>query len=655
MIFSSHRSPPSSVEVNPLVKVSTSRYKSRLKKHRSWPSLLYEIHCSGCDRQNVSSCTSCLVCDKPSDASERNIMLYKSAATIKRTTSLNGGATGTCLNQLPRIDCSTRTNRIPSLKGESSRVSDMDLWLCSMCNHSNTYSVIRCIACNHTKTENIQHEACRKTNDNNNNDRTSDVVNNRKTADCVMNGNATNVTARITPESNKNLNRRSCSDLVTKPAKSTQRYSLVNGEESGGAGARKFSYIGISDPALYVNPESSQKTWICDRCSYAENRADSAECELCAAERVHSECSITVTKDTVRYTPPKRKNSQSLEQDFQYLSVAEQYIKDEWICKKCTLVNADHNEICVVCGGSKIRSLTSTPDTTLKTGEFWSCSRCTLKNTLADLFCVACKTPYTDITTSVQYNSSTGLYTVTTPPKFKSKDHIISSRRTKPLPKPIHDGRKVLFFGNLNDDNVKDMGQEKKIWYCNQCTYENAVKSPSCEMCQNPRSVCMDMLKYSIDTFSKQLSDVDNSSIVIQTHSKMRQQSELMENLRSNEEKDALTKCQQIVQYCKEVTIFATNEIVLFVRFVHIVVYLQNDAPFVDDSFPPAPKSLFQSGVAPEENRVTQWLRPHEISLSNSENDTNLSWTIFRKPLPSDISQGTWNIFISESCVKFYC
>ncbi|XP_065199791.1 calpain-D [Planococcus citri] len=622
------KNPPSSVEVNSYVKdiSTTSRRKSKLKKHRSLPSLVYETRCEECDLQLLSGCVSCLVCDRAADASGRNIMLYKSpATTVKRTTSLNGAGrssttvTDQSLHQLPHIDCRTRTNQTTSLlpeTGESSRVSDMDLWLCPMCNHSNTDSVIRCIACNGNKTENTAQNS--RKNDNNNNDRTNN--NGKHGPERCVNGNATKVSSKNTPESNKNLYRRSCSDIVTKPTKSTHRYSLVNGEESPNPSATKYSYIGISDPALYNNPnESSQKSWICDRCSYAENRAVSTKCELCDAERVSSECSITVTKDTVRYTPPKRKNSESLEQDFQYLTVTDQYIKDKWICKKCTLVNADHSEICVVCGGSKIRSLTSTPDATLKTGEFWSCPRCTLKNTLTDLVCIACQTPYSDITSSVLYNSSTGRYTVTTPPKFSSKDHIISSRRPKPTHKPIHDGTKFLFFGNLNDDNVKDMGQEKKTWWCNKCTYENAVESPSCEMCQSSRPVCKDMFKYSVDTFSKQLSYEDNSSIVLRTHSEMKQQaeSELMEKLRCKEEKEALVNWQRIVQYCKD-----------------------NKSKFVDDSFPPAPKSLFQNGTVPPENRVTQWLRPKEISLSNSESDAYDSWEVFRNPLPSDISQG---------------
>lgn len=86
----------------------------------------------------------------------------------------------------------------------------------------------------------------------------------------------------------------------------------------------------------------------------------------------------------------------------------------------------------------------------------------------------------------------------------------------------------------------------------------------------------------------------------------------------------------------------------------------QNNSPFVDDSFPPAPKSLYHNGMVPAENHVTQWLRPHQLNLSASEADSNLPWTVFRKPLPCDISQGNHplcgvleNLMKRISCISF--
>lgn len=101
-----------------------------------------------------------------------------------------------------------------------------------------------------------------------------------------------------------------------------------------------------------------------------------------------------------------------------------------------------------------------------------------------------------------------------------------------------------------------------------------------------------------------------------------------MENLRQLEETEALTKWQNIIQYCRD-----------------------NNELFVDDSFPPAPKSLYYNpassnsgsgsgGGAPSEGGnppVVQWRRPHDI---NCDGGAYPPWAVFRTPLPSDICQG---------------
>ena len=66
-------------------------------------------------------------------------------------------------------------------------------------------------------------------------------------------------------------------------------------------------------------------------------------------------------------------------------------IEEHWTCKKCTLVNAVTENACIVCGGSKLKSITSIEDMTLRRGEFWTCSKCTLKNSLSIGVCSAGK------------------------------------------------------------------------------------------------------------------------------------------------------------------------------------------------------------------------------------------------------------------------
>lgn len=75
-------------------------------------------------------------------------------------------------------------------------------------------------------------------------------------------------------------------------------------------------------------------------------------------------------------------------------------------------------------------------------------------------------------------------------------------------------------------------------------------------------------------------------------------------------------------------------------------VYLfvtQNNTSFVDDSFPPMLKSLYHNGIVNGENHVCCWLRPHEFRTRTDS--TDMEWTVFRKPLPSDISQGSMFFF----------
>lgn len=89
-----------------------------------------------------------------------------------------------------------------------------------------------------------------------------------------------------------------------------------------------------------------------------------------------------------------------------------------------------------------------------------------------------------------------------------------------------------------------------------------------------------------------------------------------MEDLRAIEESEARDRWSLIVRFCQ-----------------------QSHISFVDDSFPPSDKSLYyhwEDGC--HSKTVTQWLRFSDIRCESEM--TGVKWTVFRAPMPSDISQG---------------
>ena len=111
------------------------------------------------------------------------------------------------------------------------------------------------------------------------------------------------------------------------------------------------------------------------------------------------------------------------------------------------------------------------------------------------------------------------------------------------------------------------------------------------------------------------------------------QESELMDQLREVEESNARDLWKNIVQFCKNTSL----------------------PSFVDDEFPPANKALFYNAQHKtthdsedtSSTHVTQWLRPNQIAAPDPSNES-IPWTVFRTPLPSDISQGIYTLKIKN-------
>ncbi|GLH13075.1 Calpain-D, partial [Gryllus bimaculatus] len=436
---------------------------------------------------------------------------------------------------------------------------------------------------------------------------------------------------------------------------------------------------------------SFDRMWTCTKCSYAYNPLWSDSCDICNSVRSPPSLTepslITVTKDSVRYLPTKRDGSQEsesseslnnndplstvlpgptatlatleqdLEDDFQFLPGEEtspSATEQDWTCKKCTLVNSGNDIACVVCGGSKLRSITMVEDMTLRKGEFWTCSQCTLKNPLSAQSCMACKTtkkllevpksscggprsPSPRQSSRISGGSRVSSGAI---PKQRHSNAVSSRRSATPSARSngVVSRHHRSSGGNINTEHsmvslavTQPSGSRSprppsehvspsvpNLWQCNLCTYENRTASVSCEMCQSSRclssSSVMTNGRMSSSPVPCNMAPMITGLSNAACSAVLKQESELMEDLRQIEEKEALEKWERIVQYCKE-----------------------NKEPFVDDSFPPAPKSLYYNPSETKDNHVVQWLRPHQIVM---EGDSKLKWAVFRTPLPSDISQG---------------
>ncbi|KAG5890796.1 hypothetical protein JTB14_007190 [Gonioctena quinquepunctata] len=343
----------------------------------------------------------------------------------------------------------------------------------------------------------------------------------------------------------------------------------------------------------------NERRWTCRQCSFAYNGFSADKCDICKSWRsppsLNQPCTVTVTEDrsiagsgsshkTMNWNDklqvPIATLDQDLDDDFQLLSEASSPGEEQnWTCKKCTLVNSDRSLVCEACFGSKLRSVSMNHDMTLKKGEFWSCSKCTLKNSLTSPACKVCKT------------DRAGLESARSPSPRHGKSRRNNSRitsiskvqdiRNLPVLLPPEQG-KVNLRTDLDTDSI--LTAPYKPWQCSVCTFENTKSQQICDMCQRMR----------IDVKS--------------THPK--------DPARLTQQEMSNKHWNYIVKYCK----------------------LRKQS-YLDDDFPPMPSSLYYNPAEMKETttHTVKWKRLRDIVVGE---DRDLIWAVFRRPQPSDISQG---------------
>ncbi|KAL7636707.1 UNVERIFIED_CONTAM: hypothetical protein RMT77_012459 [Armadillidium vulgare] len=500
-------------------------------------------------------------------------------------------------------------------------VTNSDSWICDTCTLKNAVKQLLCSACGSQRHSLNKYDSTQNTNSFNSGSKDSGKkVSHENASNLNINAFAKFVSNKLSVDISPKLN------LLSTTKKSPLKMSC-NGKSS----------TSISEPPGVVTEVDDTYAlcdmWTCSKCSYGYNPSWSESCDVCQSYKNDSKVRKVLEQD--------------LDSDFQIWTtdISEEVSSPDqsWKCVKCTLVNPGTENACKICGGSRLKSICHVDSATLKKGEFWICVVCTLKNPLFARRCKACKAKVDGTGgTKEKLNSvkdtkhSDDMKLVKAKLKEKDLPEVSSVKQNEntaqknnehlnlaskgAIPKSVS----VPFtssqinipslsssssFSYSHQDSSKSKGEipEKQSpkhrqaspshWRCSACTFDNSPTAVSCKMCGS--LPCVDDIHPSWND----------------TRPRTAGQSELMDVLREIEEQEALDKWNKIVQYCKE-----------------------NKHPFVDDSFPPASKSLYFSTTEKHESRVYQWLKPHEIATDHESK--GLKWVVFRKPHPSDISQG---------------